>query len=615
MRREPFAWEASYPAGVRWDTPLATYPLTELMAKAATAFGERAFIDYRGATLSFAALADAADRFAAALLRCGLGRDSGVALLLPNTPVHPIAFLGALKAGARVVHLSPLDAPRVLAHKLTDSGARTLVTLAGTRLAEAAVALHRDGLTDRLLLARDFGGDFGGDPDDGACARDGTPGVVNFDAFVAGAQSPKDWPAIEASDLALLQYTGGTTGLPKGAMLTHANLAAATESYQAWYEGQRSTKPEDEIVVGVLPLFHIYALTTVLLRQLRNGGRILLHPRFDADAVLDDISVRRATTFPGVPTMWTALAYHPDFARRDLSSLRVAASGGAPLPVEIGARIEWLTGLRLKGGWGMTETAPAGTNLPLDGPGKPGSIGLPMPGVELDIVSLDDPARVLGPGETGELRVRGLNVTSGYWNRPEETAASFVDDRLLTGDIGFMDEDGWFFIVDRKKDMIISGGFNVYPQMIEQAIYEHPDVEEVLVVGVPDGYRGEAAKAFVKLKAGAAPFDLEALKAFLADRLGRHEMPAGLEFREALPRTPVGKLSKRRCARRHATHHRAGFRHRRYNLKITRTPARKRRLEGAPTPWTSDSPTKRSPSATRCARSSARTCRRTSRPR
>ena len=540
MSRRRFAWEASYPAGVRWDTPLATYPLTDLLGKAAAAFGERPFIDYRGTTLTFAGLAEAADRFAAALLRCGLGRDSGVALLLPNTPVHPIAFLGALKAGARVVHLSPLDAPRVLAHKLTDSGARTLVTLAGTRLAEAAIGLHRDGLTDRLLLAGDFGGETSG----AASPGDKTPGLVDFDAFVAGAEAPNDWPAVGASDLALLQYTGGTTGLPKGAMLTHANLAAATESYQVWYEGQRSTRPEDEIVVGVLPLFHIYALTTVLLRQLRNGGRILLHQRFDADAVLDDICVRRATTFPGVPTMWTALAHHPEFSKRDLSSLRVAASGGAPLPVEIGARIEKLTGLRLKGGWGMTETAPAGTNLPLDGPGKPGSIGLPMPGVELDIVSLDDPARVLGPGETGELRVRGLNVTAGYWNRPEETAASSVGDRLLTGDIGFMDEEGWFFIVDRKKDMIISGGFNVYPQMIEQAIYEHPDVEEVLVVGVPDGYRGEAAKAFVKLKAGAAPFGLDALKAFLADRLGRHEIPAQLEFREALPRTPVGKLSK-----------------------------------------------------------------------
>jgi long-chain acyl-CoA synthetase len=212
--------------------------------------------------------------------------------------------------------------------------------------------------------------------------------------------------------------------------------------------------------------------------------------------------------------------------------------------VEVAQRFERLTGQRLGGGWGMTETSPAGTNLPKNGPPKPGSIGVPLPGVELDVVSLDDPARVLGPGEVGELRVRGLNVTGGYWNRPQESASSFVGDWFLTGDIGFMDEDGYFFIVDRKKDMIISGGFNVYPQMIEQAIYEHPAVDECVVLGIPDEYRGEAAKAFVKIRQGAQAFTLDELKAFLADKLGRHEMPAALEIRDALPRTPVGKLSK-----------------------------------------------------------------------
>jgi long-chain acyl-CoA synthetase len=207
-------------------------------------------------------------------------------------------------------------------------------------------------------------------------------------------------------------------------------------------------------------------------------------------------------------------------------------------------RFERLTGHRLGGGWGMTETSPAGTNLPCRGPPKCGSIGLPLPGVELGIVSLEDPTRALGPGEVGELRVRGLNVTQGYWNRPLESAAAFADGWFLTGDIGYMDEDGYFFIVDRKKDMIISGGFNVYPQMIEQAIYEHPSVAECVVIGIPDEYRGEAAKAFVTLRQGAPAFTLDELKAFLADKIGRHEMPAQLELRDALPRTPVGKLSK-----------------------------------------------------------------------
>jgi long-chain acyl-CoA synthetase len=270
----------------------------------------------------------------------------------------------------------------------------------------------------------------------------------------------------------------------------------------------------------------------------------LLRLRFDVETTLRDIEQKRATAFPGVPTMWIALAHHPGIETRDLSSLRYCGSGGAPLPIEVAQRFERLTGHRLGGGWGMTETSPAGTSLPVDGPAKPGSIGLPLPGIEMDIVSLDDPRRRLPAGEVGEIRVKGPNVTRGYWNRPEETAAAFVDGYLLTGDVGSMDEEGYFTIVDRKKDMIISGGFNVYPQMIEQAIYEHPQVEEVAVIGIPDDYRGEAAKAFVKLRPGAPGFTLDELRGFLADKLGRHEMPAALEIRDSLPRTAVGKLSK-----------------------------------------------------------------------
>jgi long-chain acyl-CoA synthetase len=275
------------------------------------------------------------------------------------------------------------------------------------------------------------------------------------------------------------------------------------------------------------------------------GGLILLRLKFDPDETLRDIEIGRATWFPGVPTMWIALANRPDIAERDLSSLTVCSSGGAPLPVEVKLRFETLTGHRLGGGWGMTETAPAGTFIPAGhGAPPPASIGLPMPSVEMGIVALDDPHRELRPGEVGELRIKGPNVTRGYFNRPEETASAFADGYFLTGDIGYMDADGFFFIVDRKKDMIVSSGFNVYPQMIEEAIYEHPSVEEVLVIGVPDNYRGEAAKAFVKLKSGAIGFTLGELHEFLADKLGRLELPTQLEFREALPRTAVGKLSK-----------------------------------------------------------------------
>jgi long-chain acyl-CoA synthetase len=220
-------------------------------------------------------------------------------------------------------------------------------------------------------------------------------------------------------------------------------------------------------------------------------------------------------------------------------------SGGAAVPIEIENRIKRITGLQLGGGWGMTETAPAGANIPSNRPDLRGSIGLPLPGILMDVVALDDPRRILPPGEIGEIRIKGPNVTRGYWNRPEETAAAFADGYLLTGDIGYMDAEGFFFLTDRKKDMIISGGFNVYPRMIEEAIYEHAAVEEVIVIGVPDTYRGQAAKAFIKLKAGAAPFTLDGLRVFLADKLGRHELPSAIEFRESLPKTAVGKLSKK----------------------------------------------------------------------
>ncbi|MCA0342908.1 MAG: AMP-binding protein, partial [Proteobacteria bacterium] len=340
----------------------------------------------------------------------------------------------------------------------------------------------------------------------------------------------------------LLQYTGGTTGLPKAAMLTHRNLSAAMSSYQLW----NASRIEDGAgrVLLYLPLFHIYGLSAVLLRCLGSGHTIHLRARFDAMAALDEIE-NGVNIFPGVPTMWIAMAQTPGFEKRKLSSLVLAGSGGAPMPAEVARRIEAKTGAQILGGWGMSETAPAGTNLP---PGYPlekyGSIGVPMPGIDLRIVALDDPSRALGVGETGELAIRGANVMTGYFNRPDETAAAFADGWFLTGDVGHMDEDGFFFIVDRKKDMIISGGFNVYPQMIEQAIYEHPDVAETLVIGVADDYRGEAAKAFITLRAGAEPLTLDNLRAFLKPRLGPHELPAELELRDALPRTVVGKLSK-----------------------------------------------------------------------
>ncbi len=532
----PFPWEASYPDGVRWDTPIAVSTLPELLDRAVKAFADRPALEFRGRRMTYAELGARVDRLARGLLALGLLPGDAVALLLTNSPAHPIAFFAVLRIGAQVVHLSPLDPARAVERKLQDSGARTLIAGNLPVLLPQTLAARQSGAVGTLIVAEDL--DWG-------------PGGV--DAPVPpGARTLRDldgpeaeWPAIEPQDVALLQYTGGTTGAPRAAMLTHANLTAAEAIYDAWSIGSdRAFVPGDRVLC-VLPLFHIYALTAVMLRALASGVELMLRARFDVGQTLDDIETGRCTHFPGVPTMWIALANHPGAASRDLSSLKVTSSGGAALPPDVGARVEALTGLRLGGGWGMTETSPAGTNLPLDRAQAPGDIGLPLPGIEMDVVALDDPTRVLPPGEVGEVRIRGPNVTPGYWRRPEETAEAFVDGWFLTGDIGCMAPDGMFTLVDRKKDMIISGGFNVYPRAIEDAIHEHPNVREAAVIGVPDPYRGQAAKAYVSLRDGTQPLTLEALRDFLADKLGRHELPATLEIREDLPHTPVGKLAKR----------------------------------------------------------------------
>ena len=533
--------EKFYPEGVRWDAPIARGTLPDLMAKAAADFAARPAIEYRDRQISYTQLQAMVDVAASAFLRAGYGKGTSVALFLGNSPDHPVNFFGALKAAARVVHLSPLDGERALSHKLSDSGARILITSNLAALMPMALKFFDKGLLDRLIVCDDDHWGAVGNPH---TPIPDNPAIVSFKAFTEGATPPAQWPAISADDVALLQYTGGTTGLPKGAMLSHGNLTSSVSIYEVWSAKTRAQRNAIERVICVLPLFHIYALTVILLRCLRHGDLISLHQRFDVASVLRDIEVKRATVFPGVPTMWIALANDPTLESRDLSSLVVAGSGGAPLPVEVAKIFERKTNMKLKSGWGMTETCSPGTGHPPEGPEKPGSIGLMLPGIEMDVVALDNPRKTLAPGEVGEIRISGPNVTKGYWNRPKETADAFVGDRFLTGDIGYMDPDGYFYLVDRKKDMIISGGFNVYPQMIEQAIYEHPAVQEVIVIGIPDDYRGEAAKAFVKLRAGANSFSLDDLRAFLTGKLGKHELPAALDFVDELPRTSVGKLSR-----------------------------------------------------------------------
>jgi long-chain acyl-CoA synthetase len=540
--------EKFYPQGVRWNDPITRGSLPDMLSQAAREYGTRPAIEFRDRPISYAELEDMVEVAAAAYLRAGFGSNSSVALFLGNVLDHPINFFGALKAGARIVHLSPLDGEIALTHKLTDSNARVLVTSNLTALFLTALKFLETGLLDRLIVCED---DRWGKVDTQQAPLPDDPAIVSYQTFVDGVVKPEPWPSIDPEDVALLQYTGGTTGLPKGAMLSHANLTAAVSIYEIWGRPARQARGDVvERVICVLPLFHIFVLTVVMLSCIRRGHLISLHQRFDVEAVMDDIEIKRATVFPGVPTMWIAIAGLPDLDKRDFSSLRSCGSGGAPLPVDVAKIFERKAGVKLRSGWGMTETCSPGTGHPETGPDKPGSIGLVLPGIEMDVVSLDDPNKVLPNGEVGEIRIKGPNVTKGYWNKPQETAEAFVGDRFLTGDIGYRDEDGYFYLVDRKTDLIISGGFNVYPQMVEQAIYTHPSVHEVIVIGIPDDYRGEAAKAFIKLRDGAAAFSTEELRRFLTGKLGRHELPVALEFVAELPRTPVGKLSRHELRKR-----------------------------------------------------------------
>jgi long-chain acyl-CoA synthetase len=527
-------WQRWLPEGVAWDTPLRVGTLPALLDDAVASWGDRPALRFRDHVMSFSRLGDLAGRLAQGFRASGIGPGDRVALLLPNTPWHPIAFFATLRTGAWVVHLSPLDPPRAFAYKLADSGARTLVTTNIPGLLQGALGLLAAGAVDRVLV----GDHAAWGPAPGLPEIPDDPRVASLDALMRDGGDV--FPLVRPEDVALLQYTGGTTGQPRAAMLTHANLTAAVATYSL--NADALDRQPGQRVIGVLPLFHIYALTCVLLMSLRHGLEILLHARFDVDEVLRDITDLRAEAMYGVPTMWIALAEHPAAGATDFSGLRSVHSGGAPMPADVAARVGRILGRTLLGGWGMTETSPAGTRIPAAAPPSPGLIGAPCPGIDLRIVSLDDPARALPPGERGELAISGANVFAGYWQRPEENAAAFRDGFFLTGDIGFMAEDGLFSIVDRKKHMIISSGFNVYPTMIENAIYEHPAVREVIVLGVPDHYRGQTAKAFVTLREGAAEFALTELQTFLADKLGRHEIPTALEFRAELPRSPVGKL-------------------------------------------------------------------------
>jgi long-chain acyl-CoA synthetase len=541
-------WTASYPAPARWDAPLETGPVQAILDDTAERYGDRPAVEFMGRRATYRQLQALADRAAKGFQTLGVKPGVHVGLYLPNTPHYLVAFFGVLKAGGTVVNYSPLDAAQVLAHKLEDSETSILVTLDVPPLLPQMQALL--GTAGFRTLVVGGLGDLAGFPDyadPGSSVATGAQGEVTFMSLLAndGAYHRYEF-GDPAETIAVLQYTGGTTGLPKGAMLTHANLTAASSQYL------ETTKVDPPVLVPgrertllVLPLFHIYSLSAVMLLCVRLGAEMVLHVRFDVDAVAKDLSAKQITIFMGVPTMFTALLAHPGLADLDWTSIKYTASGGAPLPLEVQQRFESVTGTSLNEGWGMTETSPSGTFSPMRGARKPGSCGIPVPGATIRFASVTDPNTYVPLGERGEICIKGPNVMKGYWKNPQATADAMTPDGFLrTGDVAYMDADGFVFIVDRIKDMLLCGGYNVYPRNIEEAIYTHPDVAECSVIGVPDEYRGQSPKAFVALKPGGQPFTIEALKDYLRDKLGKHEMVQYVEFREALPKTPVGKILK-----------------------------------------------------------------------
>jgi len=521
--------------------------LTELLDKAVADYAERTAIDFLGRCWTYGEIGHMVDRAARGLQDQGLKPGDRFGLCLPNTPYFVILYFAALRIGAIVVNFNPLYTERELEHQIRDSGTRMMavpdVKMIHDKVQAIAAASGLErvilcGMADVLPPLQAWGFTLIKRKDH-AVVRDEAL-HVRFRALIA-RDAPPDPVAAEPDDIAVLQYTGGTTGVPKGAMLTHANLTANSAQMLIHVGGLRAGQ---ERTLGVLPLFHVFALTTVLNFSVEIGAEMVLLPRFEMDQVLKTIRRKPPTQFFGVPTIYVAMNGLPDDKVPDLSAVRACISGGAPLPLDVREQFEQRTGARVVEGYGLSETSPIIACNPLDGRVKDNSCGPRFPGTILEIRDPENPARLLPQGERGEVCARGPQVMKGYWNKPEETAAVFVDGALRTGDIGYLDEDGYLFLVDRIKDVILCGGYNVYPRVIEDAAYQHPDIREAIAIGIDDPYRGQSPKLFVALREGSA-LSAEALGAFLAERLSKIEIPKEIEIRDALPKTLIGKLSKK----------------------------------------------------------------------
>jgi len=514
----------------------------------------RPCLDFLGQISSYGEIGDMVTRAAKGFQDLGVRKGDRVGLCLPNCPYYVIAYFAAMKTGATVVNFNPLYTMREIRDQIIDSGATVMVTidlktiypkvaaaLDGTTLKSIVVCSLSDALptVKELLfnvLKRHQIADIGED------LR-----ITPFDKLVSQGSRFEPVDIDPAKDIALLQYTGGTTGIPKGAMLTHANVTANTEQVRLW---MGDVDPNGERILCVIPFFHVFAMTAAMNLGIATGSELILLPRFNLVDVLKTIDTKRPTLFPAVPTIFNAIAGYDGLDRYDLSSIRFCISGGAPLPHAVKASFEAAAGCVVVEGYGLSETSPVISCNPPDAENKPNSIGLPLSWTEVELRDLDKPDTTVAEGERGELAVRGPQVMAGYWNNPEATATTIRNGWLMTGDVGHRDEDGYLFLTDRLKDVIFCSGFKVYPRVIEDAFYRHADVDEVTVIGIPDDYRGETPKAYVKLKDGASANQAELL-GFVEKILNPIECPAEIEFRDELPKTMIGKLSKKELVSEH----------------------------------------------------------------
>jgi long-chain acyl-CoA synthetase len=543
-------WLMHYPPEIPHHLEYPNKTLPDYLRETAARFGGHGAIYFLGKTLTFREVYEQALTLANYLKQIGLQKGDRVSIMLPNCPQAVISYYGVLFAGGIVVQTNPLYTEHELEYQLNDSGATVLITL-DMLYPKAAKAKAKTNVKHLIITS----------------IKDYLPTVKKWlyplmqrkqQPVMVKVEERSDQhlfskimlqrditePNVKinpAEDVALLQYTGGTTGVPKAAMLTHRNLIANTLMCVHWmYRCDKGT----ESILGILPFFHVYGMTTIMNLAIVQAYKMILLPKFDVEATLKTIEKLRPTMFPGAPTMYIALLNHPDLARYDLSSIKVCISGSAPLPVEVQEKFEKVTGGKLIEGYGLTEASPVThSNFVWDGERVKGSIGVPWPDTEAKIISLEtgEEAKV---NEIGELVVRGPQVMKGYWNQPHETENVLRDGWLYTGDVGYMDERGYFYIVDRKKDMIIASGYNIYPREVEEVLYQHPKVQEAVVVGVPDEYRGETVKAFVVLKQGEQCTE-EELDQFIRSRLAAYKVPRIYEFRAELPKTAVGKILRR----------------------------------------------------------------------